>query len=381
MNLAKASGRRGLLALAVITCPLAMADDAVWYGGVNVGDSRARIDNARITSGLLGSGFTTTSIEDYNSDTGYKIFGGYRFNRNFSLEGGYFNLGKFGFTANTVPVGTLKGDIKLQGVNLDAVGTLPLTEKMSVFGRLGLHYTEAKDSFRGTGLVAVTNPNPSESAGNYKFGFGAQYDFTESLALRLEAERYRVNDAVGNQGDIDLVSLGIVYRFGRKEPKSLPYVPMAEKPAPVAVVSEAPPAEVAPPMPLPPPVPAKVTMSADSVFDFDASAVKPEGRQALDKFVNDLNGVSFDVITVTGHTDRIGSKAYNMKLSTRRAEAVQNYLVQSSGIPADKIVATGVGASEPETRPGDCVGKKVTPELITCLQPDRRVVVEVSGTK
>lgn len=381
MKLAKASGRRGLLALAVIVSPFAMADDAVWYGGASVGDSRARIDHPRITSGLLSSGFTTTSIEDHNNDTGYKIFGGYKFNRNFALEGGYFNLGKFGFKANTVPVGTLNGDIRLQGVNLDAVGTLPLTEKMSVFGRLGLHYTEAKDSFRGTGLVAVTNPNPSESAANYKFGFGAQYDFTESFAVRLEAERYRVNDAVGNRGDIDLISLGLIYRFGRKAPEPVPYVPMAEKPIPAAVVAEAPPAQVASPTPLPPPVPSKVTMSADSVFDFDASAVKPEGKQALDKFVGDLNGVSVEAITVTGHTDRIGSKAYNMKLSTRRAEAVQNYLVQSSGIPADKIVAKGVGSSEPETRPGDCVGNKVTPELITCLQPDRRVVVEVSGTK
>jgi len=127
-------------------------------------------------------------------------------------------------------------------------------------------------------------------------------------------------------------------------------------------------------------VPTKVTFSADSLFDFDKTTVKPAGAQDLDKFAADLRGSNFDVITVTGHTDRIGSHAYNQKLSTRRAEAVSTYLV-SAGIPADKIAAKGVDGSDPVTKPGDCVGKKASKELIACLQPDRRVDVEVSGTR
>lgn len=70
-----------------------------------------------------------------------------------------------------------------------------------------------------------------------------------------------------------------------------------------------------------------------------------------------------------------------MKLSTRRAEAVKTYLVESAGIPADKIAATGINGSEPVTKPEDCKGNKVSKALIACLQPDRRVEVEVSGTK
>jgi OOP family OmpA-OmpF porin len=204
-----------LAAFALIASPLATAGDLGWYGGINIGQSRANIDDARITSGLLGSGFTTTSINDDDRDTGYKIFGGYKLNKNFAVEGGYFDLGRFGFTATTVPAGTLNGTIKLKGLNLDAVGILPINGKFSAFGRAGLNYAEADDSFSGTDAVSVSNPNPSKRETNYKFGAGVQYDINESLGMRAEAERYRINDAVGNRGDIDLFSVGLVYRFGR----------------------------------------------------------------------------------------------------------------------------------------------------------------------
>src|SRR5674476_1646016 len=86
MKLARASGTLGLAALAVIASPFAVADDSGWYGGGNIGRSRANIDDERITSSLVGQGSTTTSITDDNRDTGYKLFGGYKFNRNFALE-------------------------------------------------------------------------------------------------------------------------------------------------------------------------------------------------------------------------------------------------------------------------------------------------------
>ena len=379
MKLTRASGKLGLVALAVIASPFAVAVDSGWYGGANVGQSRATIDDARITSGLLGAGFGTPSIIDDNRDTGYKLFGGYQINKNFALEGGYFDLGKFGFTATTVPAGTLSGNIRLRGLNLDAVGILPITEKFSAFGRIGVNYAQARDSFTGTGLVNVLTPNPRKRDTNYKFGLGVQYAFTESLGMRVEAERYRINDAVGNKGDIDLLSVGLVYRFGGKTPAP---APLAAAPEPVAAVPAPEPVVVTPPPPPPPPpAPTKVTFSSDSLFDFDKATLKPAGKQALDKLAGDLRGVNFDVITVTGHTDRIGSHAYNMKLSTRRAEAVKAYLVASAGIPAGKIAARGTDGADPVTKPGECKGNKATKALIACLQPDRRVEVEVSGTK
>lgn len=128
-------------------------------------------------------------------------------------------------------------------------------------------------------------------------------------------------------------------------------------------------------------MPTKVTFSADSLFDFDRASIKPAGQRDLDKFAADLKGVNFDVIKVTGHTDRIGSHAYNLKLSMRRAEAVSHYLVASAGIPAGKMAVKGVDGADPVTKPGDCVGKKATKKLVACLQPDRRVEIEVSGTR
>ena len=128
-------------------------------------------------------------------------------------------------------------------------------------------------------------------------------------------------------------------------------------------------------------VPTKVTLSADSLFDFDKSTVKPSGRAELDQLATGLKGLQYDVINVTGHTDRLGPQAYNLKLSTRRAEAVSAYLVESAGIPAQKISARGVNGADPVTRPDECKGAKATPALIACLQPDRRVEIEVTGQR
>src|SRR5512133_2597884 len=379
MKSARTSCTLGLAVLAALASPFAVADDTGWYGGVNVGRSRAKIDDAGITNNLLGSGFATSSISSDDRDSGYKLFGGYQFNRNWALEGGYFDLGRFGFTANTVPAGSLSGNIKLRGVNLDAVGTLPITEKFSAFGRVGVNYAEARDTFSGSGAVSVINANPSKREANLKFGAGLQYDFTPSLGMRLEAERYRINDAVGSKGDVDMLSVGLVYRFGAKTPapRAAAREVVAAAPAPMPVMTP-PPRPPAPVAVIAPPAPRKVTFSADSLFDFDKAVVKPAGKQELDKFAADLRGASYDMIAVTGHSDRIGAHAYNQQLSVRRAEAVKAYLIEA-GIPAGKIAASGKDGSDPVTKPGDCKGEKKTAQLIACLQPDRRVEVEVSG--
>src|SRR3970040_1612712 len=129
----KTSGTLGLAILAVLASSNALAAEPGFYGGINVGQSMATIDDERITSNLLSQGFTGVSIADDDRDVGFKIFGGYQINRHFAIEGGYVNLGEFGYTATTTPAGTMTGNIKLQGVNLEVVGTLPFTEKLSVF--------------------------------------------------------------------------------------------------------------------------------------------------------------------------------------------------------------------------------------------------------
>jgi OOP family OmpA-OmpF porin len=99
----------------------------------------------------------------------------------------------------------------------------------------------------------------------------------------------------------------------------------------------------------------------------------------LDELVKTLAGARYEVILAVGHTDRIGSAAYNQKLSLRRAAAAKKYLTDK-GIEPSRVYVDGKGKTQPVTKPGDCKGKRGK-ALIACLQPDRRVDVEVTGTK
>ena len=374
----------GLAGLASLVAAPAFAepDPGYFYGGASIGQSRSKIDDARITTGLLSQGLVTSAMSNDEQALAWKAFGGYQLNRYVGIEAGYFSLGHFGFTSTTVPAGTLDGRIKLHGVNLDLVGTLPVTERFSLLARVGAQHASARDSFHGGGGVVVLTPNPSKSETNVKFGAGLQYAFTPNLMLRGEAERYRVNDAVGNHGDVNMYSVGLVYAFGR-EAAPAPH-PMAEQVYEAPPVAPPPPPPVAVVAPPPPPLPApapprRVSFSADTLFSFDRSDLGPQGKVALDQFSHELAGMQFTSVTVEGHTDRLGSPAYNQKLSMRRAEAVRNYLV-SSGVDATRVSAVGKGESQPVTKTEDCRGAKLNPKLIACLQPDRRVDVEVSGT-
>ena len=377
MRLAGLAGFASLLA----TPAFAEPDPGYFYGGASIGQSRSKIDDARITANLQSQGLATSAMSNDEKSLAWKGFAGYQFDRYIGIEAGYFSLGRFGFTSATVPAGTLDGRIRLHGVNLDLVGTLPLSERFSAIARVGAQHASARDSFSGNGSVVVLTPNPSKSETNVKFGAGLQYAFTPSLMLRGEAERYRVDDAVGNHGDINMYSVGLVYAFGRA-PAPRPMVatvydaPPPPVPAPVVVAAAPPP----PPVPAPPPPPRRVSFSADTLFAFDRSEIRPQGKVALDQFAHELGGTHFDAITVEGHTDRLGSQAYNQKLSVRRAEAVKSYLVSNGGVDAARISAVGMSESQPVTKAEDCRGTKPNAKLIACLQPDRRVDVEVSAT-
>lgn len=197
------------------------------------------------------------------------------------------------------------------------------------------------------------------------------------MLLRAEAERYRVNDAVGSRGDINVFTVGVVFPFGRAPavvarsvPAPVIQVPApAPAPAPVAARAVAPaptPVAVAPTPPVAPvvvvaPAPRRVSFSAESLFAFDQSNIRPEGKAALDAFANDVRSTQFDVVNVEGHTDRIGSVSYNQALSQHRADAVKSYLISEGRIVPGKISATGRGESTPVTKLADCKGNKVTP--------------------
>ena len=122
---------------------------------------------------------------------------------------------------------------------------------------------------------------------------------------------------------------------------------------------------------------AKVTLSADTLFAFDSDNLSAEGQLALDDLVSRMAGMDVEVILATGYTDRLGSESYNQKLSEARAQAVKDYL-GTKGVAADSVQTEGRGAAEAVADCADVKGKK---ELVECLAPNRRAVIEVIGTR
>lgn len=138
-------------------------------------------------------------------------------------------------------------------------------------------------------------------------------------------------------------------------------------------------AALAPVAAAPRPAAQKVKLDADTLFDFNKSDLRPAGRDALDDFVNKMKGINPEVITAVGHADRFGSDSYNQALSERRAASVKAYLM-GKGVADNRIQTEGRGETQPMTKPGECLGKK-SAKVIACLQPDRRVDIEVVGTR
>lgn len=146
----------------------------------------------------------------------------------------------------------------------------------------------------------------------------------------------------------------------------------AADPVPAPAVARAPAAA-------PVPVAQRISLDADTLFDFDKSVLRPAGRAALDEFVAKTKDIEPETITAVGHTDRFGSEKYNQLLSERRAASVKAYLV-SKGMDANRIHTEGKGETMPVTKAGECKGKK-SAKVIACLQPDRRVDIDVVGTQ
>lgn len=125
--------------------------------------------------------------------------------------------------------------------------------------------------------------------------------------------------------------------------------------------------------------PEKITFSADALFDFDRAVLKEKGKQSLDGLMAKLDNVKYDVIVAVGYTDRIGSEDYNKKLSVKRAEAVKSYLVSAHSIDPSNVFVDGKGEANPVT--GTTCKEKGRKQLIACLQPDRRVEIEIAGAR
>ena len=185
-----------LFALAAASTP-ALSKDTGWYGGLGIGQST-----------FVGACDGISSPDScQEKDTAWKIFGGYQFNRNFAGEFGYTDLGKT--TLSLAGFGS--ASTGANGFELTGVGSLPVNQQLSVYGRLGffLWNVDFKD---GTGLFGGS---ASASGMGLTFGFGASFNVATNAALRLEWQRYKdLGDAnTTGKGDIDLIGAGLVVKF------------------------------------------------------------------------------------------------------------------------------------------------------------------------
>ncbi|MXR37535.1 porin OmpA [Craterilacuibacter sinensis] len=334
---------RVLLSLAgLATLPLAHAAnvDEPGYFGAKVGWSD--FYNKEFASGLQDG------HNSNNDKVGGGVYGGYQFNDWFALEGGYDYLGKLKVDNAS---GLEMGKARFQGVQLSGKFSAPLTEALDAYARLGvMGYRVSGDGDHHNGAAPLA-------------ALGLDYAIDKNWSTRFE---YQYTHHLGKvdktsiRADNGLLSLGVAYHFGG-----------APAPVPVAVVT-------------PPPAPAPVqlmefALKGDTLFAFNKANLNDAGVAELSTIVQQIKQARPQeaAINIAGYTDRIGSDAYNMKLSKERAATVADFLVQQ-GIPAGIITAEGFGKADPVTG-NKCDNVKPRAELIKCLQPDRRVIIRVKG--
>jgi len=164
-----------------------------WYIGGNIGQTQAK----DWCSGIAGSGI---SCDD--KDTAFKILGGYNINRNFAAELAYSDFGKV-----KASLGALTDEAKATAWELSAVGSYPIANQFSVFGRLGLYFADAKENTNFAGNFKHTN-------NDLTYGFGVRYDFSREVGVRGEWQRYsKVGGGDLDKSDVDVISVGVVWNF------------------------------------------------------------------------------------------------------------------------------------------------------------------------
>lgn len=206
-----------ILAIALLSISTAVIADTGFYAGFGVSAVKADIDRARAIDQWAAAGNSTANVGVRSNTVGFKVFGGYEFNRYVGLELSYADLGTFKAHAQNTAANTrAESAHEVTAYALEAVGTLPVYRGFSVFGKAGAALTSAKDTMSCSGVTLPgCGSTVSEDEYNYKLGLGAQYAFANGMALRLDVDRYfDVGDRdTTSEATIDTAGLSLSFRF------------------------------------------------------------------------------------------------------------------------------------------------------------------------
>ncbi|WP_321907873.1 OmpA family protein [Paraburkholderia sp. J11-2] len=177
----------------------------------------------------------------------------------------------------------------------------------------------------------------------------------------------KVTEICGNKEPLRVSSVDRAVSGFKPEddPREITFICQAPQP----VVQQQPVVQMPPPPPAPPRVePRTITLNADANFAFNKAELLPPGKEQLDRFVHDSDGINIGTVAISGYTDSVGSKAYNDRLSLRRAQTVRNYL-DSHGLRVGQYEVHGYGASKPVASNATAEGRA----------QNRRVEIQTSG--
>lgn len=203
------------LGMFALSMSAATAADTGWYAGGGGGYTTYNGDAVGLAPPLASETYTVTRIDD--DSTGWKLFGGYKFHKNWAVELAYVDLGKFSMDANVSPglfgIGTEYAEAKPTCWNLSAVGILPLRNNFSLLGKLGVCAWDDHPRVEETILGVVTPESGGvESSGtDLTYGLGFQYDLSKNVGLRAEWERF--DNVIHDRNHVDLWSVSLQYSF------------------------------------------------------------------------------------------------------------------------------------------------------------------------
>ncbi len=203
--------------LAIALAASSIPSHAQWYAGGSIGQAEGSFGAGRQNEQLLDLGFDDASTSFDDKDTAYRVYGGYRFHRNFAAELAYVDLGRYQLRSTVLPAGTLTNRIRSSGAELSVLGLLPLGERWTAFGRLGILAARTKASYSGDGSIFVSGGESEQTkrTSGMVYGIGAMADLTPRFGLRLEWNEYRKlgDDLTGGEFDARVLSAGVQYRF------------------------------------------------------------------------------------------------------------------------------------------------------------------------